>query len=282
MDRIKDLIKDKVKGNKLFLIVLGVIIFIIIGLIITLCIMNKSKGINNEEIKVLFDKINNNLTMGNLIKEDNTSEQPDMEFGSNDYYDFMNTSLDKVNFKSLSARNNDTVGWLHVNGTNINYPVVQAINNTYYLTRSFTKANNSSGWVFMDFRNDLNNLQHNTIIYAHGQTKETMFSTLKNILTPAWQENKDNHIITVLTPKETQTWQVFSVYKIKTETYYLISSFGSDESHQKYIDTVLGRSIYDFGTGATINDKFLTLSTCLNDEIKIVLHAKLVDSKPRN
>ncbi|MCM1052897.1 MAG: class B sortase [Ruminococcus sp.] len=279
MDKLKDLIKNKIMKNKFFLIILGVLVVIIIACVVTLNVMDSNIG--KDEIIGLFDKFNKTVTMGEVLKEEVVDPIPDMSFGSNDYTDFITTSLDKVNFKSLNERNNDTVGWLHVNGTNINYPVVQAVNNTYYLNRSFTKANNASGWVFMDFRNDINNLQDNTIIYAHGQTKDTMFSTLKNILTPAWQENKDNHTITVLTAKETLTWQVFSVYKIKTETYYLISSFGSDESHQKYINTVLGRSIYNFGTDVTVNDKFLTLSTCLNDEIKIVLHAKLVDKKPR-
>ncbi len=278
MDKIKK-IKDKIFKNKFFLITLIVLIIVIIVCIITLNTMSSNPS--KEDIIRLFDKLNNTITIGKVLKEEVVDPIPDMSFGSNDYTDFISTPLDKVNFKSLLARNNDTVGWLHVNGTNINYPVVQAINNTYYLNRSFTKNNNASGWVFMDFRNDMNNLQDNTIIYAHGQTRDTMFSTLKNILTSSWQENPDNHKITVLTPKETLTWQVFSVYKIKTETYYLISSFGSDESHQKYIDTVLGRSIYNFNTDVTVNDKFLTLSTCLNDEIKIVLHAKLVDKKPR-
>ena len=268
----------KIITNKKIIIGVLSVIVIAIGIVFFLKKDNKVY-MNAEEITNVFEKVNNAVTMGELLREETTQEE--MNFGSNDYYDFMNTPLNKVNFNSLKSRNSDTVGWLKVNGTNINYPVVQAVNNTYYLTRSFTKGNNASGWVFMDFRNDINNLQHNTIIYAHGQTKDTMFSTLKNIYTSSWQENSENHTITVLTAKETLTWQVFSVYKIPTETYYLISTFGSDDSHQKFIDTMLKRSVYNFNTPVAVSDKFLTLSTCLNDEIKVVLHAKLVDKKAR-
>lgn len=268
--------------NKLALkikVLIGLVILIIIMVGVAFLFRNKEVYMSEEEISNIFENISNSVTMGELIKEETPLE--DMTFGSNDYYDFMSTPLNKVNFNSLKKRNSDTVGWLKVNGTNINYPVVQSVNNTYYLTRSFTKGNNASGWVFMDFRNDINNLQDNTIIYAHGQTKDTMFSTLKNIYTSTWQQNPENHTITILTATETQTWQVFSVYRIPTELYYLISTFGKDSEHQKFIDTMLKRSLYNFNTPVTINDKMLTLSTCLNDEIKVVLHAKLVEKKAR-
>jgi len=74
-------------------------------------------------------------------------------------------------------------------------------------------------------------------------------------------------------------WEVFSVYKIPTETYYLTSSFGTKESHQEFINTVKNRSLYDFAVDVSIDDKILTLSTCYNNAEKVVLHAKLIERR---
>lgn len=86
-----------------------------------------------------------------------------------------------VNFNDLKKTNPDIVGWIKVNGTNINYPFVQSKDNKYYLTHSFNKSYNSAGWVFLDYRNNNTN-NKNTIIYAHGRTDKTMFGTLKKVL----------------------------------------------------------------------------------------------------
>ena len=79
-------------------------------------------------------------------------------------------NLINVDFKSI---NNKTVGWIQVNGTNI----VQTANNDYYLTYSFDKSYNNTGWVFLDYRNNLKKLNKNIILYAHGRTDKTMFGT---------------------------------------------------------------------------------------------------------
>ena len=71
-------------------------------------------------------------------------------------------------------------------------------------------------------------------------------------------------------------WEVFSVYKIDTETYYLHNSFDSYESHKKFLDTIKKRSIYDFGVNVTTDDKVLTLSTCYDNFKKVVVHAKMI------
>ncbi len=191
------------------------------------------------------------------------------------------TAFISVDFTELLNRNSDTKAYLKVNGTNISYPIVQATDNDYYLTHSFNKSNNKAGWVFLDFRNDINNLNDNTIMYAHGRTNQTMFGSLKNVLSNEWQNDPENHIIRVSTPNENTLWQVFSVYSIPTETYYITTSFESDAKHQTFINTLLNRSIYDFKTNVNIEDKILTLSTCLNDNDKVVLHAKLIAKQAR-
>lgn len=197
------------------------------------------------------------------------------------YWSYIHLPLINVDFSELLKTNNQTVGFIKVNGTNINYPVVQASDNDFYLNHTFDKSSNGGGWVFLDYRNDINNLNHNTIIYAHGRQNTTMFGSLKNIIKNNWYQNTDNYVVNLSTPKENTLWQVFSVYTIPTETYYLTTNFGSKESHQKFLDTMKERSVYDFKTTLNTSDRILTLSTCLNDDVKVVLHAKLIKKQVR-
>ena len=107
---------------------------------------------------------------------------------------YKNESLE-VDFNELLKKNPDTVGWIEVKGTNINYPIVQTTDNSYYLTHAFDKTKNEAGWVFMDYRNDAVNFNQNTILYAHSRLTGSMFGSLKNILESSWYTNKNNHII---------------------------------------------------------------------------------------
>lgn len=208
--------------------------------------------------------------------EDTLVNEPKKDDKNNDYWNYIKLPLINVNFNDLMNKNPDTVGFLKVNGTNINYPVVQTNDNKFYLNHSFDKSYNEAGWVFMDYRNDVNQLSDNTIIYAHGRWDTTMFGSLKNVFKNNWYQNTDNYVVHLSTPAYNSLWQVFSVYTIPTETYYITSNFGTDESYQKFLTTIQSRSVYKFNASVNTNDKILTLSTCLNNKEKVVLHAKLI------
>jgi len=240
--------------------------------------------VENEETESLIQDVVKKIEIEEIpvnLEEETIASPPENKEEKDDYWDFINLPLISVDFKELQKVNPETVAFLKVNGTNINYPVVQTNDNEYYLNHTFDGSKNGGGWVFLDYRNNLKALQDNTIMYAHGRENETMFGSLKNILKDSWQQKKENHVIYISTPEKNYLWQVFSTYTIKTETYYLTSEFGSDESHQKFIDTIKERSTYDYKTKVTIEDKILTLSTCLNDYEKVVLHAKLLKQKDR-
>ncbi len=210
------------------------------------------------------------------LNQEELVNAPSGEDKSSDYWKYINLPLMSVDFTELLKKNSDTKAFIRVEGTNINYPVVQAKDNDFYLNHSFNKARNGGGWVFLDYRNNIDDLDDNTIIYAHGRKNNTMFGSLKNILSSDWYTNTDNYVIHLTTPNKSMLWQVFSVYKIPTETYYLTSQFGTEESHQRFIDTIVSRSAFNFNADVNTSDKILTLSTCYNDEIKVVLHAKLI------
>ena len=194
----------------------------------------------------------------------------------NPYWEYVQMNLIDVDFNDLKNINPSTIGWIQVNGTNINYPFVQTNDNKYYLNHSFNKSKNSAGWVFMDYRNNISVLDKNTIIYAHGRLDNTMFGSLKNILTSGWLNNKNNYIVKLSTEYENNLWQVFSVYKIKTTNDYLQISFISNESFLEFTDKLIKRSDFNFNTKVNENDKILTLSTYYNEKEKVVLHAKLI------
>lgn len=181
----------------------------------------------------------------------------------------------KIDFNKLLSKNKNTVGWLTVKATNIDYPFVQYTDNKYYLTHSFDNKSSTAGWIFMDYKNSKTFDDKNTIIYAHARKDKSMFGSLKNTLTKKWYKNKDNHIITIYLENETLYYQVFSSYHIKTEEYYIKKEFNNDE-FKKFIKTITKRSIYDYKVDVTEEDYILTLSTCYNNTDKTVVHAKLI------
>ncbi|MBQ3020762.1 MAG: class B sortase [Bacilli bacterium] len=200
---------------------------------------------------------------------------------ANPYWDYIKMNLINVNFNELKKINSNTKGWIQVNGTNINYPFVQAKDNKYYLTHSFDKSYNSAGWVFLDYRNNINSLSKNTIIYAHGRLDTTMFGSLKSILKSGWLNNSNNYIVKLSTETENTLWQVFSVYHIPTTSDYIRTEFSSNEDFNTWTSILINRSSYNFNTNINENDNVLTLSTCYNDNEKVVLHAKLIKKETR-
>lgn len=222
--------------------------------------------------------IEENVDIKEVEDSENTEivNPPVEEDEYNPYWDYIKINLIDVDFSKLLEINSDTKGWLQVNGTNINYPFVQTSDNSYYLKRDFNKKYNSAGWVFLDYRNNITNLDKNTIIYAHGRINGTMFGSLKNIFETDWYNNKDNHVVKLSTATENTLWQVFSVYHIPTTSDYLQINFSSDEDFLEFVNKLKDRSQYDFNVEFNENDKILTLSTCYNDDEKVVLHAKLI------
>ncbi len=221
---------------------------------------------------------------GELVNMDEPIPEENEEYSNKQsmYWRYLNTPLSSVDFTELLKQNNDTVGWMIVNNTNVNYPVVQTTNNEYYLKHSFDKSSNSAGWVYADFRDDFDELSKNTVIYAHGRKDKVMFGSLTNTLDPKWYQNKDNQIIQFSTLKYNTMWQIISIYKIQAESYYITTDFSSSESFGNFVNTMKSRSIYDFGVDVTKDDKLLTLSTCYNDNgIRLVVQAKLVKIQER-
>ena len=276
--------KKKRKTKKLRFRKWVIVVFLIFFLSIFLLSASKVFNWFNDNNKV--DNITENILENVKVKEkkdnENTENINPPEDKWNDYWDYIKMNLLEIDFNQLLKRNSDTVGWIEVKGTNINYPIVQTTDNNYYLTHAFDKTENEAGWVFMDYRNDSVNFNQNTIIYAHSRLTGSMFGSLKNILNSSWYTNKNNHIIRLSTPTENTMWQVFSVYTIPKESYYITPTFNTDEEYLEFLNTIKNRSEVEFSGTVNTSDKVLTLSTCKdNFGNRIVMHAKLIKKETR-
>jgi len=269
----------KIKWKNIFILL--ILILCLVTLIVSIInIINWKK--DSMKTNTQIDKI---LEITD-IKEEEDSENVEIINDENKdkedpYWDYIKTNLINVDFSELKRINSSTVGWIQVNGTIVNYPFVQTTNNEYYLVHSFDKTYNEAGWVFLDYRNNINNLDKNTIIYAHGREDNTMFGSLKNILQSNWVKDKDNFIIKLSTEAENTLWQVFSVYRTPTTNDYLSIKFNFDEEFYNFANMLLERSKFNFNTSINSNDKILTLSTCYDLKDKVVLHAKLIKREKR-
>lgn len=191
------------------------------------------------------------------------------------------TAEEKINvdFETLKMQNPDTVGYIKVNNTNIDYIVVKGKDNSYYLKHNFNKEWNVAGWIFADYKNRFDGTDRNIIIYGHDTKDGSMFETLKETQKIDWQSNKENQIITFITEQGQYKYQIFSTYIIEPEEYYINTDFSSVEEYKKFINTIKSRTTYDYNVEVDENDKILTLSSCaLSGAKRVVVHAKKLDN----
>lgn len=240
---------------------------------------------DNKKTNEQIEEIEEIVEVQEIVEDEETTvelvNEPEAEPES-DYWYYIKFPLIEVDFNELVKKNNDTVAWIKVNNTNINYPIVQASDNDYYLTRSYDKKWNDAGWVFMDYRNKNDFSNKNTIIYAHSRLDKTMFGSLSKALKADWYKNKDNHIINISTPNENSLWQIFSVYKIEAESYYITTDFDNDEEYLEFLNTLRSRSKYNFNVSLSSSDSIITLSTCYSDTERTVVHAKKIKKSLRD
>lgn len=276
--------KAKIKIlNKYFLLLLICFGSLLFGGITLFNWYNEGKDVNHLMKDILENtKIEENIAFTATEIPEVTGEAYESQKYGEDYWTYMKMTMMSVDFSELKSINPDTKGWIYVNNTNVNYPFVQGEDNSYYLTHSFDKSYNVAGWLFADYKSDFNKFLKNTVIYGHGRVDQVMFGSLESVLNESWYTNKENQIIKLSTPLKNTLWQIFSIYTIPSESYYLTHTFENDTTYQKFIDTMLSRSIYNFGVNVDTDDKILTLSTCLdNNGNRIVIQAKLIKEQAR-
>lgn len=264
------------------------LIIIVVSLGMLIMEYNNAKAVKN------ITEINDFISSEIATITDNTSFIPE-KVSSIIYDEYSSSSIIEVEttedevyqrvyneiFTKLLKQNKETVGYLKVNNTNIDYPIVKTNDNKYYLSHDFYNKINTFGWVFMDYRNNEYDLNHNTILYGHNSKKGIMFSSLVNTLESSWYSEPSNQIITFNTLYYMMEWQVFAIYKVDVTSDYLTTNFATEDEFQNFINLIRSRSIYNFKVDVDTTDRILTLSTCIdNSKRRVVLHAKLISQKP--
>lgn len=169
-------------------------------------------------------------------------------------------------YKSLYARNHDLKGWISINNTNINFPVVQTADNEKYLTIDFNKNPSRYGTPFLDCSDKIKPPSKNLIIYGHNMNDDQMFHELTKYKDADFYNSSP--IINFDTIYSKAQWKVFAVFITTTNTKengsidYLTTQFGSDNDFNTFISAVKKRSVINTSVDVLPSDTLLTLSTC--------------------
>jgi len=181
-----------------------------------------------------------------------------------------------ADFDALRAINSDIVAWLICEGTNINYPVVQGTDNTYYLKHLFDGTRNSAGCLFVDSNNEPGFVDHNTVIYGHHMKDRSMFSVLTEYKTQAFYETHPQMVL--LTPEGNYTIDLFAGYvtNVKADSWKL--RFAGNTEFEEWLGETRSKSIFRSDVEVSTSDRFITLSTCSYefDNARYVVVGKLV------
>jgi len=167
----------------------------------------------------------------------------------------------------LYQQNSDLVGWIAIEDTNINYPVVQSVDNpNFYLKHAFDGSYSIYGCPYVQENCDINS-SDNCIIYGHHMKNGSMFSDLEKFKSETfWQEHRTIAFHTLTERAEYEIIAVFqtAVYTNSPDTfrYYGFVNAESAEDFAGFIDRCKELSLYDTGVTAEYGDKLITLSTC--------------------
>ncbi|MDZ4992041.1 class B sortase [Clostridium perfringens] len=186
---------------------------------------------------------------------------------------------DKKENIDLYSINSDYIGWINIENTTIDYPIVKGDNNQFYLTRDFNKQYLKTGSIFMDYRNE-GFKDRNVVIYGHNMKDKSMFGSLDKFKDLNYL--RKNKYISITTKDEKKfIYEIFGVYVTSEDDTECISiNFNKEEDFCKYIDRILNKSIYNLNVDIKSTDKILTLATCSYEfsNARLVIHAKLIKS----
>ena len=169
-------------------------------------------------------------------------------------------------YREQYKQNADMAGWIKIDGTVIDYPVMYT-GNDFYLSHGFDKTESKSGVPFIDKRCAVEPFGTNTIIYGHHMKNGTMFASLDNYRDKSYY--KEHPIIQFDTLYERQEYEIIAVFESQTYRksdtvfkHYNFLNAGSQTDFDEFITNIKTLALYDTGVTASYGDKLLTLVTC--------------------
>lgn len=185
-------------------------------------------------------------------------------------------------FKLLEEKNKNFKAWIKINGTNINYPVMQTKNDEeYYLFKNFENKYSPSGTPFLKANSNLDT-NSQIIIFGHNMSDKTMFSDLikyKNI-----EFYNKNKIIELYTSKQKLTYEIFSIFKINLSNknehfqFYNVNEFINERVYKDFVNEAIRISLYNTNKNPVFGEQILTLVTCdeTSDSHRLIIMASSV------
>ena len=182
----------------------------------------------------------------------------------------------RASLTALKQHNPDVVGWIHIEGTNIDYPVMQGDDNDYYLARAYTGEELPIGSIFMDCGCSEKIAENqNTVIYGHNVVTGAMFHDLEKFLD---EEFFADNLIYLYTMDGVYIYKPVAIYDTESTYMYFRTRFSSEDEFLSFAGEMLGNSKVYSDEKFVKGDRMLTLSTCTNQgDRRYAMHAKLIE-----
>ena len=222
---------------------------------------NENGEENDSEQVDTEDKVDNNEKSEN----NNSEEDENVKDATKEEIDATERMF-KVG--KLQEGNEDIVGWIEIEETNINYPVLQGDDNEYYLTHNYKKEKSPKGSIFLDAEYDWSIPSNNLLIYGHNIMNDLMF---KDLLKYADKEFYKEHPVIRFTTKENDgEYEIISAFKSKvfnkSDTnvfrYYNFMNAETEAEYNEFVENSKKASLYDIEATAEYGDELITLITC--------------------
>ena len=180
------------------------------------------------------------------------------------YVEFTNGEIPlQIDFEGLEDKNSDIVGWIYCEDTPINYPVVQYVDNEYYLYRMFDGSKNKTGTVYMDYRNSTEPFDLNTILYGHSIHSKMMFTCVQDYDT---QDYYDAHpVMWYFTKEKAYRLDVIMSFTVDKWTADSYTMFAKPSELQSYLADRIEDSYFTSSVDISSVEKIMTFSTCSFD-----------------
>ena len=195
-------------------------------------------------------------------------------------YNKADNSYEKIRVEkeeeNLYDKYEDYRGWIKIDNTNINYPIVQGKDNSFYLDKDINKNYLSSGSIFMNYLNNGFN-DENTILFGHHMRNKTMFAQLKKYKEKEFFYGNNDIVIEVENGKVLK-YKVFSAYVTDAKDNYIKTNFDDKAQYKEFLEDIKNKSLYKSDIDVNENDKIITLSTCSYEfnDARMVVHGKLL------
>ena len=195
-------------------------------------------------------------------------------------YNKADNSYEKIRVEkeeeNLYDKYEDYRGWIKIDNTNINYPIVQGKDNSFYLDKDINKNYLSSGSIFMNYLNHGSN-DENTVLFGHHMRNKTMFAQLKKYKEKEFFYGNNDIVIEVENGKVLK-YKVFSAYVTDSKDNYIKTNFDDKDQYKEFLEDIKNKSLYKSDIDVNENDKIITLSTCSYEfnDARMVVHGKLL------